>query len=237
VQEIQQNKYFFQFNNLKEICDELSIRISKEKVSKNEIINSIVIEISLPTSKIKKIDFELKENDKYDKELIQGFMNLLDKQKQQIAYLKSKLKKNKNYFVYFFYMLSLIILLFSIIFYSHNQEKIYYISNLDSLIINGNNNSNHYIKNWISPNSKIKANLLYRLTRDGPEVSTFHELCDNKGPSTLVLFYLKNGEKIGFFINDFFESNTKYKYGKNSFIFNLNQNKMYKKVDNDYLLL
>ena len=150
-------------------------------------------------------------------------MNLLDKPKQQIAYLKSKLKKNKNYFVYFFYMLSLNILLFSIIFYSHNQEKIYYISNLDSLIINGNNNSNHYIKNWISPNSKIKANLLYRLSRDGPEVSTFYELCDNKGPSTLVLFYLKNGEKIGFFINDFFESNTKYKYGKNSFIFNLNQ--------------
>jgi len=95
--------------------------------------------------------------------------------------------------------------LFSIIFYFYNHKKIYYISNLDSLIINGNNNYNHYIKNWINPNSKIKANLLYRLSRDGPEISTFHKLCDYNGPAILVLFYLKNGEKVGFFVNGFFD--------------------------------
>ena len=233
VEEIQQNKYFYQFDNLKEICDELSIRISKEKISINEGINSIVISINLPSSKIKEIIFELKENDKYDKELIQGFMNILDKQKQKIAYLQKEINKIKNYLDYFFYALSLIILLLSIIIYYYNRKNVYYISNLDSLIIKDNNNYNHYIKNWISPNSKIKANLLYRLSRDGPEISTFHNLCDYKGPATLVLFYLINGEKVGFFVNGFFDSISIKKYDKNSFLFNLNQNKMYKKLDND----
>jgi len=88
VKEIPQNKYFYQFDNLKEICDELSIRISKEKISINEGINSIVIFICLPSSKIKEINFELKENDKYDKELIEEFMSLLNKQKLEIAYFK-----------------------------------------------------------------------------------------------------------------------------------------------------
>lgn len=53
-----------------------------------------------------------------------------------------------------------------------------YIANMDSLIIDNNYNST--IKNWINPNIKIRANLLYRLSRDGPEISTFHNLCDNK---------------------------------------------------------
>jgi hypothetical protein len=164
---------------------------------------------------------------------MEEMMNILDKQKHQIAYLKNELDKKNNYFFYLIYALSLIILLLSIIFYFHNHKKIYYISNLDSLIINGNNNFNHYIKNWISPNSKIKANLLYRLSRDGPEISTFHQLCDNKGPATLVLFYLKNEEKVGFFVNGFFDSISKFKQDINSFLFNLNQNKIYKKLDND----
>lgn len=102
-----------------------------------------------------------------------------------------------------------------------------YISNMDSLIID-NNNHNSILKNWINPNLEIRANLLYRKSRDGPEISTFHRLCDNKG-STLTLFHLKNEEKIGFFINESFDSYSGWKKDDNCFIFNLNQNKKYKK--------
>ena len=35
------------------------------------------------------------------------------------------------------------------------------------------------LKNWINPNMKIKAELLYRMSRDGIEVETFHNLCYN----------------------------------------------------------
>ena len=103
-----------------------------------------------------------------------------------------------------------------------------YISNLDRIIID-NNNYNSTLKNWINPNKKIKANLLYRLSRDGAEISTFHELCDNKGP-TLTLFHLKMGDKIGFYVDDSFDSNSGWKKNIFNFMFNLNQNQKYNKT-------
>ena len=99
---------------------------------------------------------------------------------------------------------------------------------MDRIIID-NNNYNSTLKNWINPNKKIKANLLYRLSRDGAEISTFHELCDNKGP-TLTLFHLKMGDKIGFYVDDSFDSNSGWKKNIFNFMFNLNQNQKYNKT-------
>ena len=121
---------------------------------------------------------------KSDKEIIKDLINLVHEQKEQINNIQNEFNNFKK----------------EISFLLRN-----YISNLDSVIIN-NNNYNSSLKNWINPNSNIKANLLYRLSRDGPEISTFHRLCDNKGPNILVLFYLKNGYKIWFFANGFFDS-------------------------------
>ena len=80
---------------------------------------------------------------------------------------------------------------------------------MDSIIID-NNNYNSILKNWINPNKKIRANLLYWLSRDGAEISAFHEKFDNKGP-TLNLFHLKIGDKIGFYFDDSFDSNSGWK--------------------------
>ena len=52
------------------------------------------------------------------------------------------------------------------------------------------------ISNWISPNKKIKINLLYRASRDGDKPKDFHDRCDNKG-RTFCIFDLENGYKIG----------------------------------------
>ena len=52
------------------------------------------------------------------------------------------------------------------------------------------------ISNWISPNKKIKINLLYRASRDGDKPKDFHDKCDNKG-RTFCIFDLENGYKIG----------------------------------------
>jgi len=109
----------------------------------------------------------------------------------------------------------------------------YCLNNLDSLIIT-NFAQSLSLKNWINPNSNIKVNLLYRLSRDGSEVSTFHNLCDNKGP-TLTLFHIEDGDKVGFYINESFDSTSKWKYDSNCFIFNLNQNKKYMKIKRLYL--
>ena len=43
------------------------------------------------------------------------------------------------------------------------------------------------LKNWINPEIKIKSELLYRMSRDGIETKTFHNLCDNKGPTIILI--------------------------------------------------
>ena len=68
----------------------------------------------------------------------------------------------------------------------------------NSLIINNNIEYNILIKSWINPYIRIEEELLYRLSREGDEVSKFHELCDNKGPA-LTLFETKDGNKGGIY--------------------------------------
>ena len=210
IEFIKKNKYFYQFDNLKEICDEIKERVEKEKLNIIEDTNTVIISIPLPSSKIKEIVFELKEEEKTDKEIIKDLINLVHEQKTEILNLKKELNQFKKE-VSFLYK--------------------YYILNLDSFIID-NINYNNTLKNWINKSMKIKANLLYRMTRDGPEILTFHRFCDNKG-STLTLIHLENGNKVGFFVSDSFDSTSGWKKDKNCFIFNLSQNKICKKINNN----
>ena len=104
------------------------------------------------------------------------------------------------------------------------------INNLDSIIINGNEKYKETLKKWIDPSTKIKAELLYRLSENGDKFSTFHELCDNKGP-TLTLFYVNDGNIIGIYTPLSWDSSSGRKDDMETFIFNLNKNKKYKKLN------
>lgn len=214
VNQIKENKYFLQFDDLQEICEELQNRISEEKnITLLEETNSIIISISLPSSKIKEINFELKEIIKSDKDLIKELTSLVQTQKNEISVLNKKVYELSEFKKEMSYILN------------------YYISNLDSIIIN-DINYNSMLKNWISSDKRIKASLLYRLSRDGPEISTFHRLCDNKG-STLTLFYLTNQNKVGFFAKESFDTNSGWKIDPCCFLFNLNQKQKYGKLKSD----
>ena len=210
VNVIKENKYFIQFDDLKEICEEISERVEKEKMTLIEETNSIIISVPLPSSKIKEIIFELKEDEKSDKEIIKDLMKLNIEQKNEISNLKTELIELNNFKKQISFLFK------------------YIIINLDSIIID-NIVQNSTLKNWINPNKNIKANLLYRLSRDGSGIATYHNLCDNKG-ATLTLMHIKYiGYKIGFFVNSSFDSVSQWKQDNDSFLFNLNQNQIYNK--------
>ena len=209
IEQIKKNKYFFQFDDLKEICEELKGRIENDKISLIETTNSIVISIPLPSSKIKEIVFELSLNDMNDKEKIKYLIEYIKEQKEEIEKFKKEIKDLTEFKKEMSFLLN------------------YYITNMDSLIIN-EMNKNITLKNWISPKYKIKSNLLYRLTRDGSEISTFHNLCDNKGP-TLSLFHLEIGDIIGFFVSKSFDSKSGWVKDDKCFIFNLSKNQICRK--------
>ena len=88
------------------------------------------------------------------------------------------------------------------------------------------------LKNWIEPNKDLKFELLYRLSEHGEKFSKLHELCDNKG-STLTLFHVKDGNKVGIYTPLTLDNKSGWKTDMNTFIFNLNKNKKYKKLTNN----
>ena len=98
-----------------------------------------------------------------------------------------------------------------------------------SHIINYNKEYSKSLKKWINKDN-IKIELLYRLSRDGDKTSKFHELCDNQGP-TLTLFHTFDGNKVGFFTPLEWDKKSEWKHDMNTFLFSLNQNKKYDKIN------
>ena len=211
VEKIRENKYFYQFDTLDEICSEIKERLEKEKILLIEETNVLLISIPLPSTKIKEIIFELNEKEKNDKDKINELTSLIYNQNKEILELKEIIKDLKK------------------------QTSIIlknYILNLDSLIIT-KNEYNSLLKNWINPKKKITANLLYRLSENGGSISKYHELCDNKG-ATLNIYELQDGIIIGFFLPSSVDSISGWKTDNDTFIFNLNQFKKYKKKGTIY---
>ena len=216
-EKIRENKYFLQFDSLKEIFDELKERINNNKITIEEYENNIKINIQLPSSKNKEIIFELNQKNKNDSERIKDLIQIVIEQNTEITELKKEVNELKEKL--------------NILWKEKEERKQIY--DLDSKIINGNEKYNESLKNWIDPSRKIKAELLYRSSQNGENISTFHELCDNKGP-TLTLFHVNDGNKVGIYTPLSWDSNSEWKFDMDTFIFNLNKNQKYKKLQPDH---
>ena len=262
IDKIKENKYFNMFDNLEEICNELSVRIKTKEIKLIENINNLIFSISLPVIKIKEITFELNEDKKTDKDKINELNELIIKLKEEINEIKINYTKEINELKNINNCQNKEINELKIINNNQTREinelKINYtieinelkeqikswlnykivldynlLSNIeDSLIINNNIEYNKLIKNWINPNKEIKGELLYRLSRDGDQISKFHELCDNKGP-TLTLFETIEGYKGGIYTPLSWDSNSGSKNDIDTFMFNLNNKQKYKKMNNN----
>ena len=93
------------------------------------------------------------------------------------------------------------------------------------------------LKNWINPEIKIKSELLYRMSRDGIETKTFHNLCDNKGP-TIILIKLTDDNILGLYNPLDWDSKSGVKSDLDMFVFSLTENlKCMKNNLNNYGIL
>lgn len=87
------------------------------------------------------------------------------------------------------------------------------------------------IAKWIDPNGGLYANLLYRASEHGDDAYIFHQRCDNKGP-TLVVISTVQGTIIGGYTeanwctaNEWYEE---YQEDEKAFVFNLTTMKKFK---------
>ena len=103
--------------------------------------------------------------------------------------------------------------------YYTNIKYINFLKNI--IIIKKNYFYIENIKNWINSKNSIKAKLLYRKSIDGDSYEIFHKLCDNKGP-TLILIETDRGYKFGGFTSLNWDKSNKEKSDDWTFIFSLN---------------
>ena len=239
LKDFKENKYFSLFDSIDEIYDEMinfiSTKTSEIKIKEEQ--NIIIIIIPTGLFKIKEIILTLNEKEKDEKQQINDLFNIIYNLKQENNELKSNMIKLEERVKNVEKLEERIKYLESFI-NDINSWKEYkvkvdkkekekkenkLIRNLESQVIGENENYNKCLKNWINPNIKIKAELLYKLSRDGKEYQTFHNLCDNKGP-TLTIFKLTDGNILGGYTTKDWDISGNWKQDQNAFVFSLTEN-------------
>ena len=214
---LKKNKYLSSLDTIDEIFDEIMNKISFKTPTINEETNCLKIVIETFHSKFKDITFYLNEkekniNDKFG-ELYSIIKQLKEKELAQDEKIKNlekrinELEKNKKI----------------------ENER---ISEKESLILKDKIDYSTRLKNWINPNRNINFKLLYRMSRDGDSIRTFHNLCDNKGP-TVSLYLLNDGNIIGGYTPLYWDTSSGWKKDNETFVFNLNSNLKCVKKDNN----
>ena len=226
LKDLKENRYLSLFDSINEIYLEIiniiSTKTSEIKISEEK--NIIIINIPIGGFKIREILLTLNEKEKDEKQQINDLFNVIYNLKQENNDLKTNMKKLEERIKYLESFIN------DINSWKEYKEKLEkeekeekMISNLNSLVIGENEKYNKCLKIWINPNLKIKAELLYRLSRDGKEYQTFHNLCDNKG-ATLTIFRLTDGNILGGYTTKDWDNSNSWKQDQNAFLFSLTEN-------------
>jgi len=131
----------------------------------------------------------------------------ISEQNKEIEKLSNFIKKNPNFEI------------------SESENNINYLFQI-SKIIKYEKETEKKIRDWITPSNTIYIKLIFQLTRDGKNCVDFHRLCDNRGP-TLVLIETDRGYKFGGFTSSNWDKSNLDKIDDWTFIFSLNKMEKY----------
>ena len=249
------HKIFLVLSSCKEFFDFIKILIKNKKLSiqkdnKNLIKIELIVEYLYKQDIIKidllqkTINFELIAIDLYKKIsiIIENFKNLEIKYKSLIEENKGLKEENKTIKKENMNIKDRIKNLEDIILsikeetikVNNKNEKISFPISINSAIMENNEFAmiNSTIK--LKMNKEIKEiKKLYQATRDGDEPFIFHEKCDNIA-NTLVLYKSAGNRRFGGFTSECWTSKEETKLDKNSFLFSLDQKKIYPPDNNNY---
>ena len=230
--EIKKNKYFTEYT-LEEIFDELIAKSQMKPIEAFKENDSIKLKIFLLAIKFKDMEFILKPKSKNIEDKFKELYDIVNELKKENIELKQEINelqklKQENLQIKEQFK---ILMDFKNKIEAEEEDKKHL--ELDSNILKDNQNKKNRIKEFISPNQKIKAELKYRLTRDGNSFDTFHKLCDNISPNLLLIKDNKNNI-FGGFTKVTWEKKDLIKNDPESFLFSLNKNKKYYQKHKEY---
>ena len=214
INTLQKNKYLILCETIDEIYDDLITLLNENQTTIIEEDNKISINIPTKHPRIKEIIFTLEEEVINETQKVQDlikYISTINKKLKSLEEENNNLKAKINEFEIYIPFLKHCKYIF--------DNK---ISNLNSVIIGNNDEYNIRLKNWINPNKKIKFLLLYKMIRDGMSFSTFHNLCDNKGP-TVLLTQSIDGKILGMYNPLNWNSTGKTYIEPNMFAFSLTE--------------
>ena len=81
------------------------------------------------------------------------------------------------------------------------------------------------VESWLN-NREFKTELLYRKSRDGSTPNDFHNKCDDKG-TTIILIETTDGNIFGGYTELSWDTSCSFKKDKSTFIFSFNKKKKY----------
>jgi hypothetical protein len=209
INEIQKNKYFGICENIDEIFEEIKglIEGNEDKIHLIEETNSLILGIPINTKKIKECLFQIDEKISDTKQKIDELYSYINTLLDKIKELENKnqsLEKSLN----------------------EINEKLNPIYNKFKEKEEKKNDDLKKVKQWIDPNKNITLNLIFKKSRDGNTTQSFHNYCDNKG-KTLIMIETTKGRKFGGFTNENWDLTDKWKKNINDFVFSLDLNKKY----------
>ena len=249
LNEIKQiHKIFLVLSSCKEFIDFIKVLIKNQKLSiKKSIESQITIEFTVDylykqyLIKIdllqKAINFELIALDLYKKISIlnKSFKNLENNYKFIKEENQAIKKENMNIKDRIKNLEDIILSLKQEKIKINNKtEKISLPISINSAIMEKNEFLMIYSEIKLKMNKEIKEiKKLYQATRDGDEPFIFHEKCDNI-ENTLVLYKSAGNRRFGGFTSECWTSKGETKLDKNSFLFSLDQKKIYPPNNNNY---
>ena len=220
---VQTNKYFLICDTINEIYDEILNQISQNEAGVKiiEKMNNLILTIPLNTKKIKECSFEIDEVVNNTNGQISELYTIVNQLTNEVKILKEKNKELEN----------------------RNKTLENRVEEIEKLLLlpykeklkeeQQRQNDLNKIKEWISPGKDIKFNLLYKKSRDGSSTKDFHDHCDNKG-KTLILIETKEGRKFGGVTYDDWNTSDKWRNNSNDFVFSLDLNKKYNYIGSNY---
>ena len=212
-EDAQKNKYFLICENINEIYDEILSQISQNekevKISeKNEKANTLILTIPLNTKKIKECFFEIDEVINNTNDKINELYSIVNNLTNEVKNLKEKNQKLEERV--------------------EEMEKLLLLPYIEYVVkkeLQKQKDMNR-IKEWISPGKDIKFKLLFKKSTDGNTTKDFHDHCDNKG-KTLIIIETIEGRKFGGVTYDNWNTNSSWRTNPKDFVFSLDLNKKY----------
>ena len=216
---LKNNRYLSLLDTIEEMFDEIINRITLKNPLLYEEKDCLKIVIETSHFKFKDITLCIGDQEKNINERLNELYDIVWKLQEREQIKDEKIKNLEERIIE-----------------SEKNIKTNYVNdiiyNIQSIILKNNNNYFMRIKNWINPNKEINFKLLYRMTRDGDSIRTFHNLCDNQGP-TISLYLLNDGNIIGGYTPLNWDILNEWKNDNETFVFNINKNlKCVEKNDN-----